>query len=89
MPCSQGRFLVVLEPSLLPLLQVFSAAARGPSPPSRYPRNQTPGFFIQEPEQAKSLRRKAPFPTSSVAPWHGSVSAPTPHPRPLPWGDLF
>lgn len=77
MPRSQGRYLVVLEPPLLPLLQVFSAAARGPSP-----RNQTPSFFILEPVQAHALRLKAPSPASPVAPWHTSVSARPPPPRP-------
>lgn len=77
MPCSQGRYLVVLEPSLVPLLHVFSAAARGPSP-----RNQTPGFFILEPVQANPSDSKPLLPLPL---WlHGiemSLLTPTP---PLP-----
>lgn len=41
--------------SLLLLLCIFSTAARGPSPPSRCPRNQTPHYFLQGPVEANGL----------------------------------
>lgn len=56
-----GGILVVLGLLLLLFLHVFSAAARGPSPPSRCPRNQTPCYFLLSPVEADRLLLLSPL----------------------------
>ena len=89
MPCSHGRhpggFGAVN--SLLPILQGFRGAARCPSPPSRFPRSQTPCFFMLDSVEADGLQPSAPFQLSL---WLLSTEVALVFPAytlPPPWAD--
>lgn len=91
MPCSHGRHPrgVGAVTSLLPILQGFRGAARCPSPPSRFPRSQTPCFFMLDSVEADRLQLSAPFQLSL---WLLSTEVALvfpAHTLPPPWADLF